>query len=389
MNILFLHNKYLIGGGEDISTDNEIELLRNHGHIVDVIIADNKELSNNKFLVAINSYWSFKYYNIVTNLLESKKYDLIHVQNFFPQISPSIFYAAKRKGVKIVMSVRNYRLVCPNALLYIKDEICTKCINNIIPYQGVVNKCYKESYGASLSMVVHNSIHNILGTWLYKVDGYIAISDFIKEILFQKGIEKDKVFVKYNFLTSRKQEIQISANLQFIYVGRISIEKGINTLLKAFSDERLVNMKLIIVGDGPLVNIVQKFCSKYHNIIFLGKKDKNEVLDLINESRALVFPSEWYEPFGRTLIEAFSVGTPVIASNNGGIPEIVKDNYNGLVFESKDVESLIDKILIFSKSDRYDEMCNNALKTFKDKFSDSINYEQILSIYNKVLKIEA
>jgi glycosyltransferase involved in cell wall biosynthesis len=387
MKILFLHNRYLISGGEDISTDAEIQLLRDYGHQVDSYYISNQEIADkSKVKLFIRTIWSLSSYKELKRLIRLKKYDIIHVQNFFPLLSPSVFYAARSQGVKIVMSVRNYRLVCPNALLFVNGEVCTKCLGHTFPYMSVIKKCYKSSRLSSMAVASMLSVHNLLNTWNGKVDGFICISEFVKSQLILGGIHEDKLHVKYNFLKS----LPIRANTErsgFLYVGRLSTEKGIDTMLEAFIQLSSSHPQAIltIIGEGPLSAYVEDASLKYDNIIFIGRKHISEVYEIMSTARFLMFPSKWHEPFGRTIVESFAAGTPVIGASVGGVTELVKDGYNGFLFEGSNTESL-KSVLIKALDYNIDELSVNSRQCYTESYTPVVNYSQVISIYEDILK---
>jgi glycosyltransferase involved in cell wall biosynthesis len=387
MKILFLHNQYIISGGEDVSTQSEIDLLKEHGHDVDVVYATNDDLKKSSSIkIAIDTIWSVGFYNKVKNLISKNNYDLIHVQNFLPIISPSVFYAAKKMGVKVVMSVRNYRLICPNALMYVNGHICDDCVGKTVPYPSISKKCYRESLPATAVVSSMLTLHNVLNTWNSKIDGYIAISDFVKGQLARGGINPDKIYVKYNFVKNPPAFVAKPAGeKQFLYLGRLSTEKGIDFLLEAFKSEELKNTVLNIIGDGPKADAVLQAAQINSNIRYLGKLPINKAYEILAQSWALIFPSQWHEPFGRTVVEAFSAGTPVIGASVGGVTELIKDNYNGFLYNSLDVKDLINQTIRMINCMNYEQIRLNARKSFEESFTAANNYEQMLNIYNKVL----
>ncbi len=150
MKILVLHNQYLIGGGEDVSTQAEVDMLRSHGHEVDLVLLNNHSIEDtSKWRVALGAIWSVKAYKLVLQKVRTQGYQIVHVQNFFPLLSPSIFFAARKGGAKVVVSLRNYRLLCPNAQLFTRDEVCTRCVGRMIPLPGLMGKCYRNSFSVS------------------------------------------------------------------------------------------------------------------------------------------------------------------------------------------------------------------------------------------------
>jgi len=386
MRLLFLHNKYLVAGGEDVSSQAEADLLRQAGHYVDYVSVDNADIIKKNFIsMALNTFWSNSYYNKVEELIKRNSYDLIHVQNFFPQISPSVFYAAKKHGTKIVMSVRNYRLVCPNALMYVNGNICDKCVGLSFPYPAIRHKCYKNDVAATSVATGMMTMHNIMNTWNAKIDGFITISEFVKKQLIKGGVSSDKIHVKYNFVNAPFIPQPIEIYNRYLYVGRLSTEKGVTNMLDAFNHPKLRNYKLTIVGDGPYMSLVQNAVANNSNIEYLGKLSLADTYLLMSKSKALVFPSTWHEPFGRTVVESFAVGTPVIGSKLGGVTELIQDGYNGYLFDPYNIDSIVDSIIKIDLCSEYDILRANAKKSYEERFTAEINYQHVIKIYSEVL----
>ena len=377
-----LHNRYKIQGGEDVSTEAEVALLKSNGVDIETMFVDNNNIeAENKLKLAYNTIWSGKYYHEILNKIQSEKYDIVHVQNFFPLFSPSIFYAAKKAGAKVIMSVRNYRLICPNGLMYVKDELCTACVGKTIPYPALSKKCYRDSLGATSVTVAMLSTHNLLDTWKNKIDAFICISEFVKKQLMLGDIEAAKLHVKYNFVAT-----ELPPNFEpedyYIYVGRISTEKGIDVVLDAF---QATKKKLLIIGDGPLRQSVIEASEKNENILFLGKLSLTETYKKMAGAKALIFPSKWHEPFGRTIVESFAHGTPVIGSCLGGVSELIKDGYNGFLFDPYKKSDLADAITKFEGMMEDQSLRKNSYSSFQKNFAPNSNFNKIIEIYNKVL----
>ena len=234
MRILSIHNGYQIRGGEDESCLSEQRLLRDRGHEVSVYEENNDRINTlSSAQLAIKTIWSQESYELVRNKLREKPYDLVHVQNFFPLISPSVFYAAKREKVPIVQTIRNYRLLCPNALFFRDGKVCEDCMGKPIPYPGVIHKCYRRSLGPSLMSATMLTVHRVLGTWSRMVDLYITLTHFSRNKLIEGGVSPDKIVVKPNFIDP-DPGIGEGTGDYAIYLGRISVEKGLDVLIDAW-----------------------------------------------------------------------------------------------------------------------------------------------------------
>ena len=384
MRILSIHNQYQIRGGEDESRELEERLLRDHGHIVDVYEETNHDIQNYSSLhLTLKTIWSQQSYDVVRQQLRQHRYDLIHVQNFFPLISPSVYYAAQAEGVPVVQTLRNYRLVCPNALFFRDGQVCEDCVGKPIPYPGVVHGCYKKSKLASATVAAMISSHRALKTWLNQVNVFIALTQFAKQKLVAGGLPAEKILVKPNFIDPDPGVGSGQGNFA-LYVGRLSVEKGLDTLLEAWQTLPQP-FPLKIVGDGPLADLVQQTASAVPNIEWLGRKPMAEVHRLMGEASVLIFPSKWYETFGRVAIEAFAKGTPVIASQIGAIAELIDDGKTGLYFEPANAQQLAQKVSWFLNNPaNHLAMRQAARQRFLDHYTEETNYQQLISIYEKV-----
>jgi len=382
MKILMLHNRYKLVGGEDISTDGEVQLLQSKGVNVETFYISNNVVDNtNKLKLAWNTIWSKKYYEELVEKIKAEKYDLVHVQNFFPLFSPSIFYACNKVGTKIIMSVHNYRLVCPNALMYINNSICQDCVGKTVPYPALLKKCYRDSYSSTAVTVAMLGIHNLLKTWNTKIDGFICISQFVKNQLLLANFDRDKLFIKPNFVSVEIPPV-FTPEDYYIYVGRISTEKGIDLLLKTFESN---NKKLLIIGDGPLKQQVIDAASKHDHITYLGQLSLSDTYKKIANAKALIFPSKCHETFGRTIIEAFAHGTPVIGASMGGATELIQHGINGFLFNPYLEKQLEETINVFEHSYNTGNFRHNAYLSYKTNYNPDSNFMQLTSIYNQIL----
>lgn len=386
LKILMLHNKYLIRGGEDISTQQESALLRNAGHSVDLVEYDNSEIQQiGQVQTALRSIWSLPAYNDVLHRLSHGNYDLLHVQNFFPLLSPAVHYAAQAAGVPSVQALRNYRIICPKAQLFRNGTDCTRCIKKTLPWDAILHRCYKESRMASAVVSSMLTVHNCLGTWQKHISAYIAVSDFVKNKHIDGGISPDIIYTKPNVIIPAATTLD-SRNRQIAYIGRLSPEKGVATLIEAWLKAD-TDGKLIIAGNGPDLERLH-FLSKDHpSILFVGQVASPKVLEIMATSLAVIIPSIWDEPFGRTVIEAFSVGTPVIGSQKGGIAEIIQHGESGLLFPAGSVDLLAKHIKnIFENQDVVVGLRRGAAERFQTHYAPTSVLHQTEEIYRDVIK---
>ncbi|MBE9166053.1 glycosyltransferase [Pleurocapsales cyanobacterium LEGE 06147] len=381
MKILSIHNNYQIRGGEDESRKAEEQLLREMGHEVDVYEEHNDRVSTlNPLNIALRTIWSRESYKIVEHKLAESTYDLIHVQNFFPLISPSVYYAAKARGIPVVQTLRNYRLLCPNALFFRDGQVCEDCSGKFIPYPGVWHGCYRDNRAASAATATMLTVHRAMGTWTQMVDSYVALTNFAREKIVEGGLPAEKIVVKPNFVNP-DPGLGEGRGGYALYVGRLSVEKGLDTLLAAW--EHLgQKMPLKIVGDGPLASEVVEATKRLPDVKWLGRRPMAEVYELMGEAMVLIFPSKWYETFGRVAVEAFAKGTPVIASKIGAIAELVDHGRTGLHFGPGDPRDLVARVeWVLQHPEQLARMRRAARAEFEAKYTAAKNYEQLMKIY--------
>lgn len=385
MQILSVHNNYLIRGGEDESRAAEEQLLRQTGHRVDVYEEHNQRIAElGATQTAIRTIWSQESYHLVKQQLQKSSYDLVHVQNFFPLISPSVYYAARSQNVPVVQTLRNYRLLCPNGLFFRDGKVCEDCLGKFVPLSGIAHNCYRQNRAATATTAMMLIFHRLLGTWMHQVNVFIALSEFARDKFISAGFPAEKVVVKPNFVDP-DPGVGTGQGGYALYVGRLSVEKGLDTLLQAW--EYLAHpISLKIVGDGPLAPLVIAATQRSSQIEWLGRKPLPEVYNLMGEATMLIFPSKWYETFGRVAVEAFAKGTPVIASNLGAIAELVEDECTGLHFHpgnAKDLANKVDSLL--SKSKQQLQKMREAVRTeYEQKYTAQQNYHRLMEIYQQV-----
>jgi glycosyltransferase involved in cell wall biosynthesis len=376
-----LHNSYQFHGGEDESFESEVRMLHAEGHLVETIHINNSQIaSSGSFHVALESLWSSKSYDLVDRKLREHRFDVLHVQNFFPLLSPSVYYAARKHGVAVVQTLRNYRLLCPNVYLFRDGHICEDCTTKVFKYPGILHGCYRGSRMATAAVAAMTAFHTIKGTWIDAVDLYVALTEFVRDKFIEAGFPPAKLVVKSNFVYP-DPGCGGGEGGYALFVGRLSSEKGLKVLLAAW---KLLNRvwKLKIVGEGPLSPIVEKFCCENPDVEWLGQRPREEIAKLMGAARVLVFPSEWYETFGRVAIESFAAGTPVIASRLGAMAEIGEEMRTGLLFRPGDSEDLAAKLRwILEHPVQVDAMRDAARKLYENKYTMHENCRILIQAY--------
>jgi len=389
--VLIVHNKYQLQGGESTVVNNENFLLQKNGHEVQVELVSNHLIDTikSKVTTGINASYSDFGYRWMIEKIEKFGPDIVHVLNFFPLLSPSIFHACKIKNIPSVFTLHNFRLFCSNGVCFKKNKPCEACLFTSA-YGAIFSSCYRESKLATFA--VARMIEENRKQWPDLVDHFITLNEFSKEKFQLFGIPHDKMTVKSNFVPNTyfnqimsfrpKSKNKKTAT----FLGRLSDEKGIIFLLEMWK-KKSPDLMLQVIGDGPLYSKVKTYESS--KIKVYGKLDGHIAKDELFNSNFLIVPSLWYEMFPMVIAEGFSLGTPVVATKIGGIPEIVIDEYNGLLFEQGDENSLFDKVDLLSKNFEYNsKLSAGARKTFDEKYNEEINYEKLLTIYTKILSKE-
>lgn len=385
MRILSVHNRYLQRGGEDQSREAEEQLLIEHGHEVIRLEESNERVTQlGPLRTAARTVWSRESHARADALIRAHRPDVMHVQNFFPLISPSVYYAAHAHRVPVVQSLRNYRLLCLNAYLLRDDQPCELCLGRSVAWPGVRYRCYRGSRAASAVVAAMDSTHNLLRTWTRRVTRFIALTGFTRQKYIEGGFPADRIVVKPNFL-SEDPGAGVGERSGAVFVGRLSPEKGLRTLLEAWQVIRTAE-PLRIIGDGPDRGMVEEWAAKYSKVDYLGKRSIAEVYDAMKRSKVLVFPSLWYETFGRTIVEAFATGTPVVASRIGAAAELVNDGETGWLFTPGGVDDLA-RILgaTLGNAKALNRAGRAARTTYETRYTAALNYNALLNIYESAI----
>jgi len=385
MRILMVHNYYQRWGGEDESTEQELRLLSRHGHEVRLYSRHNNEIKAfsllRKGLLFFEPTWSWKSYNEIKRILLEFQPDIVHFQNFFPLISPAAYYACAEIGVPTIQTLRNYRLLCPIGWLFRGGSICEECSKHSL-WRGIRYGCYHNSRLQTASIVLMLKMHRLLGTWQKKVDIFIALTEFARRKFVEGGLPASRIVVRPNFLGDDPGFAE-TIREYVLFVGRLSAEKGLTVLLEAWRD--LPDVPLKIVGDGPIRPWVEGYIrrNRLRKVELVGFVPLAEVLQYLRGAFLLVMPSMWYETFGRTIIEAYATGTPVIASRLGAMAELVEEDETGLLFNPGDPGDLVAKVrYAMEHSQEVARWGRNARLVFERRYSADAAYESLMTIYD-------
>ena len=321
-------------------------------------------------------------------LISEQKPDLAHLHNIYHQISPSILPVLHQKGIPVVMSLHDYKLICPNYRLMTQGHICEKC-NSTKYYQAVFHKCVKDSFSASLLNCLEMYVHKFLKFYEKNVDLFISPSLFMKEKLSEFGLNKSRIFYLPPWVKEVKSSPSYTYSDFILYFGKITKEKGVEILIKAMEKIVTKDGQLVIVGEGEEKDRLQNYVSQngIENVKFVGFMERSKLNELIRTSRFVVLPSQWYENSPSTIYESFALGKPVIGSRIGGIPELIEDGVNGLLFEPANVEDLAEKIkYLYHHPLLAQKMGISARKKVEEKYSEEEYYKKLLGIYDNLIK---
>ena len=335
-----------------------------------------------KLEVARRTFWNSGTYRELRAIVRRERPDVVHFTNTFPLISPSGYYAAREGGAAVVQSLRNYRLLCPNAQFLRDGAVCERCLGRSVPWPAVWHGCYRESRAASAVVAAMLAWHRFRETWVDAVDLYYALSEFSRAKFIEGGLPAGKIAVMPNFLHPDPGP-GAGAGGYVVFVGRLAPEKGIGALIEAWKQLR-EHVELKILGDGPLADMVKDAARNDVRITWLGRRPSADVLRIVGDAICLVMPSLWYETFGRTIAEAYSKGTPVVASRLGAMAELVEEGRTGFLFTPGDPRDLAAKVrLLLSDPSRLATLRNQARAEYQMKYTAENNYRSLISIYER------
>lgn len=389
MKILLAHDYYRTSApsGEDTVVKNEIELLESHGHDLILYEKHNDELIDlsfsDKIKTALNGAWSKSTYNELTSIIRKNRPDVAHFHNTFPIISPSGWAACQDNNVPVVQTLHNYRYICPQALLQREGVPCEDCIGKNL-LSALRHRCYRNSLFATTAQTWMIQYNRWRKSFTRNVNRYIALTHFAKSRMVKGGMPEHRITVKPNFLPASGSNIK--ENLGYaVFVGRLSEEKGIRTLVKAWTD--MGGYPLKIIGSGPLEHEIKSFIEKNRlPIDMLGFRSRDDVLRIVGNATCQIVPSECYEGFPMVILEAYSTGTPVIASRIGSLDEIITEGVTGLKFEPGNHHDLAAKMKSFIADEGFTRDCRLRVREeFDKKYTSEINIKMLEDVYSEAI----
>lgn len=381
MKILQVHNIYIGKTGEETVIEEERKVLEANGHTVIQFIKDNSELNLLSKREQLKIYTSLVASNSIaeelTEFIDRERPDICHVHNTFPIITPVVYEVCQKKGLPVVQTMHSYKMVCTNSLLFRNGEVCELCLNKSL-YNSIKYKCYRNSYLATAVQAYVIQRHRVRGTWNELIDRYVCLTDFQRDKLVSGGgIPAGKVSVKPNFIS--ESNLETIREDFFLFLGRVHDYKGLQDLLYLFQNNSKSRFVVIGKADDPLV------FSPHSNVEFLGEQEREIAMDYMRRCKAVIFPSKYYEGMPMVILEAFSLKKPVISRNRGAMASMIAHGYNGLKYE--ELDDLLSSINSFEERPEWvEELGQNAYSEFLEKYTEEKGYENLVDLYEQVLK---
>lgn len=407
MKVLLVNKYHYIKGGSETYLFSLEKLLKNKGHqVIHFSMEDEKNFpcdqkeyfSKNvdfngklspfeKIKAGFHAIYSFDAKKRIENLIEKEKPDIVHINLAHRHLTLSIVDGIKKFNLPIVFTAHDLNSICPNHEMLTCGNVCEKCIHGNY-FHCVKNKCIKNSTLKSLLGAIEAIVYKIKKTY-NKIDLYITPSYFYKVKFEEAKITNKPIIHIKNFLPEETSYANnFSHTNYFLYFGRLSEEKGVLTLIKAYEKGKFEN-PLYIVGTGPLQEEFQEYVNTHNlqdKVIFTGFMQGEALKKYVRECKCVILPSEWYENGPYSIMEAMSQGKPVIVSNYGGLPEIVNHKETGFICKPKNINSLCNsmKDLNLLSEEEYNTMCEKALKKCKEEFDPEKYYEKLIEEYKKL-----
>jgi glycosyltransferase involved in cell wall biosynthesis len=389
VKIALVHNAYQQAGGEDAVFAQERKMLENAGNEVVAYCRTNWDTDGYRGLhrisLAKRTIWASDSRRDFLELLQREKPEVVHVHNTFVMISPSIYSACAEVGVPVVQTLHNYRLLCPTGTFFRDGKLCEECLQSSL-WRGVEHSCYHDSYSATAVVAMMLAYHRLRDTWKREISSFIALSEFARRKFIEGGLPGERIFVKANFI-SPDPGARTGIGDYALFVGRLSPEKGVRTIIAAWK-KLSAPVPLVIIGGGPdMEELKAQAASANLPIEFRGQLPREQTLAAINNARFTIIPSEWYETFCLAIAESFACRTPVICSRMGVMEELVDDRRTGLHFTPADPVDLASKVdWAWSHRDEMRDMGTAARKEYEAKYTAEKNYPQLMEIYRRAVE---
>lgn len=398
MKVLIANKFFFRNGGSESVMFQEREFLERSGHqVIDFSMQDKRNLDSpysshfvgrqdyriagklDKIKSAITFAHSPEAVRKLNALIDDTLPDLVHCHNIYHQLTPSIIGAAKSRGIPVVLTLHDYKPVCPVYTRLHDETPCSACLDGDFS-QVVKRRCADNSLGKSSLLYLEAILQRRMGSY-EKVDRFLAPSHFMRDSVLGR-FHPSQVVPLYNGVDVK--DISPSAHDEgyVLYLGRLSKEKGVETLLRAHAAARGA-WPLVVAGTGPLADPLR---SSYANAKFVGHVSGDELKKTLKGASLLVVPSEWYENCPMSVLEAMAYGKPVVGSRMGGIPELIEEGQTGLLFEAGNVDQLREQLgILMASPELRRSMGLRARARAEHEFSLDKHNERLLSIYRSLI----
>ncbi len=394
MKILAIHNFHRKGSasGDDQVFKSETALLKNYGNQVITYTVSNDEFDHagilGKLSATFGMIWSFKNYNTVKRMIADEKPDIVHIHTFFPLLSPSILYVAKRSGVKVVATLHDTRFVCPCSTSLRGIELCNECGDGKY-FRMCKYGCFKNSKLQSFIVAGIFTYHRMRKSFYKQIDRYICLNENQIRLLTDIGFDQNKIVKKYNFVPDAEANLKADRpeglpKRYVVFYGRIGEEKGIRILMQIW--EELKEIPLVVMGGGPLEEEFSHWADKHGNVYFFGYTPHEKCLSIVKNGEFVVFPSIWYEGCSMVEIETESLGKGLVATDLGFSAEAIENGVNGYKVKLGDVKGFRSRIRdLWNDPEQISKIGKNARNDYELKYRPEDNYKQLMDIYRKVM----
>jgi glycosyltransferase involved in cell wall biosynthesis len=396
MKVILAHNYYgsSAPSGENAVFEAEAQLLRQRGHTVIELTRRSDEIRGQRAWGSIkgglSTPWNPFSKRVAEKMISRERPDVFHVHNSFPLLSPSVFYAAQNSRTATVLTLHNFRTYCAAGIPMRGERPCTDCLDRRSVVWALLHRCYRGSLAATAPMAAMIWLHRCLGTWQSKVDAFIALTEFQKDILCAAGLPRERVFVKPHFLADPPEPLPWNVReAKVLFIGRLGAEKGCHILLEAWRRWGSEAPRLEVIGEGPERSKLEALVNEAglnDRIAFPGQLSFEKVQESLGKARLLVLPSLCFEGLPMVIQEAYALGVPVAASRLGSMPCLIIEGITGTLFEAGNPNDLLEKVKnAWGETRRLAAWGEGARKEFDATFTADTNYRLLMQIYREAI----
>ncbi|NLF01691.1 MAG: glycosyltransferase family 4 protein [Anaerolineales bacterium] len=403
MRILLVNKYYYLRSGTERYLFNLKRLLEARGHVVEAFAmqhlrnepatyaadfapgVDYRALSGAaRLAAAARVIWNPEAGRRIGRALDAFRPDVVHVLNIYHQISPAVLPPITRRSIPIVQTLNDYKLICPNYLLYTDDGPCTRCRGGQYAH-ALGHRCMQGSRAWSALAALEMTLHKAARVYERHVAAFIAPSRFVQRTAESFGVPAGQLVHIPYFLFPGDFTPTGGEGSYAAYVGRLSREKGLGTLVAAM--RHASEVPLVLVGEGPLRPELEALATRWglSNVRFSGYQSGPALTRALSEARFSVLPSEWHEVFGQTITESFAVARPVVATRMGGIPELIDEGLDGSLVEPRAAEALAERLrALWLAPARAAEMGQAGRRKVAARYDDEAHYARLMALYREV-----